>query len=141
MILPMKKSNHYVIFIPGFKGSVLHNQHEQLIWPNILRAQISHAALNYHLPELDLPNRYRYHSTAMIKSVSVIPRMLEYDFYGNFINQFTKQFSNKIQLITFHYDWRDHLHVAISRLNELIKKLTAQEGTTIDIICHSMGGL
>ncbi len=137
----MAKYNHCIIFIPGFKGSTLENENGDLIWPNLLRSQFSHTALNYNLPELGLPNRHHFHSTDIVKSIPIIPHIFNYDVFGHFINQLTIKFSDKIKIITFHYDWRNQLRIAVSDLNKLIIELRSQGFNKIDLLCHSMGGL
>lgn len=135
------KKTHGIIFIPGFKGSLLYNQKGDLVWPNIWQAQFSKVQLHYHLPELGLINNHHYYSTDIVRSAPLIPHIFEFDVYGNFIKQLHKKFTDKVELVTFHYDWRDYLHNSVTKLNELILKLKAQGITKIDIISHSMGGL
>lgn len=137
----MKQTNQCVIFIPGFKGSLLRNQNEKFIWPNFFSAQLSKATLNFNLPELDIFNRYHYHSTDIVKSVALIPYLYQVDIYGSFIKNFNKFFGSSRQLIIFHYDWRDHLSYSVTKLNDLILNLKSQGIDKIDIIAHSMGGL
>lgn len=105
----MIQTNHSIIFIPGFKGSVLCDQNERLIWPHVLRAQFSDATLNCNLPKLELRNQLQYHTTDIVRSVPLIPPFFQYDIYGCFIDNLKDKFSHKTHIVPFHYDWRENL--------------------------------
>lgn len=138
----MKKNNHTIIFIPGFKGSTLVNQEGTLIWPNVIKSQFDHkTSLSNDLPELNIDNPNHYQSREIIDSVTIIPGFYKYTIYGKFINALKKYISLDHELIFFHYDWRQDLMITIAQLKVLIERIIQENSGPIDIICHSMGGL
>lgn len=137
----MKKKNT-IIFIPGFKGSVLVDQDDSRIWPNFWRAQFDHTtSLGNHLPDLNFFNSKRYKSKGVVESVDVIPGVFRLPVYGNFLRLLEKQLPEDTELIRFHYDWRQDLMVTIPRLKSLIDRIKSEKNGEIDIVCHSLGGI
>jgi pimeloyl-ACP methyl ester carboxylesterase len=134
----MYQNNHTIIFIPGFRGSTLVNQRGQLVWPNVIKAQFDHTiSLCDNRPTLDMENPNLYKSTEIIQSVTLVPGLITLDIYGKFIQALRKNVSPDTNLILFHYDWRQDLPITITQLKQVIHKTPG----SIDIVCHSMGGL
>jgi len=135
------KSKRAIIFIPGFKGSQLYDQHDKLIWPNVMRSQFSRRSLQYSIPDLDLYNKNIFYSSDIVRSVNLLPYLWQKDIYGNFLTNLESQIDNQTKLITFGYDWRKNLVEVTLSLNTLVNKLIAAGNKKIDVISHSMGGL
>jgi|GEM_PF-4975470 len=132
---------HAIIFVPGFKGSVLVDEKKRLVWPNVLPAQYQNQSLHKHLPELGFANALICEPTDVITTVKAIPRVWERDFYGDFLQKLEANLSAESRLVSFAYDWRNDLVDIARRLNHFIIDLIAEGIRKIDIICHSMGGL
>ncbi len=135
------KSNT-IIFIPGFKGSTLIDQDKSIIWPNFIKAQINHKiSLSNDIPEFGINNPMHFESGDIVNSVALLPGLLKYRVYEQFITVLQKQISQNTDLILFHYDWRQDLMLTIEKLIILIEQIARDKQSQIDIICHSLGGL
>ncbi|WP_165475097.1 lipase/acyltransferase domain-containing protein [Legionella yabuuchiae] len=137
----MKKQNT-LLFIPGFKGSSLVDQEGQLVWPTFIAAQLDHkTSLRNHVPEIDSVNSRRFKSSGVIEDISIIPGLYKINIYAKFFQAFKRCSPEDTELIPFHYDWRQDLMMVVPRLKSLIERLKKEKRGTIDIVCHSMGGL
>ncbi|MBA2710500.1 MAG: hypothetical protein H0U57_07915 [Tatlockia sp.] len=133
----MKKNNHTIIFIPGFKGSTLLNQDGTLIWPNFIKAQFNRSiSLSNDFPQFNIANPIHYEARSIVESVTILPGLYKYNIYANFIKAFKKNAPPNSELIIFHYDWRLDLMITIAELKTLIEQIAQ-----VDIVSHSMGGL
>ena len=137
----MKKQQNLILFIPGFKGSTLVNENNQLIWPNFMRAQFDkHTSLKQD-PNSPIGQHANYRANDIVHAAPLIPKILSYDIYGSFIKQFEKNLDEHTKLLPFFYDWRDDLEKSVEKLKGRLDKHCRHNEGTIDLICHSMGGL
>ena len=131
--------NNCLLFIPGFKGSILIDKSGNQIWPNFIRSQFNqNTSLRYEDNHNGAPN---YQSQDIIHSVPLIPKLLAYDVYGKFVIELQKQLPATTAFSIFHYDWRQDLQQVATQLKAQIDSHTKQGIGSIDFICHSMGGL
>jgi pimeloyl-ACP methyl ester carboxylesterase len=136
----MKKNT--LIFIPGFKGSVLSDQEGRFIWPNFWRAQFDKStSLSNHLPGIDVRNPLRFKSSDVVQSVSILPSVFKVNIYSQMIKALKQRLPKDTEVILFHYDWRQDLMTTAPRLKALIMRVLRERGGSIDIVGHSMGGL
>jgi pimeloyl-ACP methyl ester carboxylesterase len=135
----VKNSQRPVIFIPGFKGSTLVTENT-LVWPNFLKAQFDNKTqLTVKHPTLLTPNYLELKAADVLQKVSVIPKILYRNIYGKFLQQFAKSVDAK--LVLFPYDWRDDLVTTAKKLESYITEILTNTSESMDLICHSMGGL
>lgn len=136
------KNKGTIILIPGFKGSVLRMTNGLVIWPNLIKAHFGEKlSLALPLPKENPENTIHLKSDDIVRDVKIISDFLKQDVYGYFLSSLRQHVPSNIEIIPFHYDWREELEEPITRLNELIEKLSQNQQGPIDLISHSMGGL
>ena len=125
-----------IIFIPGFKGSVLlRTEDNKHIWLSTKEILFGNSSIKLSL----VNNETTYKEGGILNSVPVIPKIFEINFYKSFLNNLINTLSHKYKIINFSYDWRMDIISTVLRLNELIESLKSEY--SINIIAHSMGGL
>ncbi len=128
--------------MPGFKGSSLQIENGPVIWPNLIRAHFNkRVSLGLHLPVVGLENPLSLVSRGVVESVGIIPPFLKQDVYGPFLQVLRETLPKELDIIHFHYDWRNELEEAVEDLRGLVNTLSQTHHGPIDIISHSMGGL
>ncbi len=138
--LPLVEKTKAIIFIPGFKGSTLLNQKNQIIWLSLYQLVIGSETLTIGNPELALKGPL-LHAGTVLDKVMFIPLLYTKVIYAGFIANFTKDLDSSISFIPFAYDWRQSVDDNAILLGQLIDSLSADGIKNINIIGHSFGGV
>jgi pimeloyl-ACP methyl ester carboxylesterase len=131
-----------IIFVPGFKGTVLDRQDGSgRAWITISEAVFGTSTLAWNHPSLGIPNADELNSNGILKSVPVIPGLFAIDVYGSWIDELRERFSSTARIIEFSYDWRQDPREAVNALGFLVADLQAAGVSSITLVAHSLGGL
>lgn len=123
-----------IVFVPGFKGSVLKTEAEgKTVWLTGPAAFGGNRSLRLEGEPL--------YAQGVLRRVDLIPHVVGIDAYGAWLNALERQFRGKATLVPFAYDWRQDNVASAQALAATIEKLHAQGFKKIWLIAHSMGGL
>ncbi len=131
-----------IIFVPGYKGSILKDQQGQVRWIQLTQA------LNLESSQLALPLSYDSQglqesdhllAADILKSFVVIPFVYEVELYQgdlDFLASLGRPFSY------FYYDWRRDNFESLLKLKEFVEQKLSETGASkVHLVGHSMGGL
>jgi len=124
-----------VIFIPGYKGSLLKNNDSSI--NKIVWLSASHA-LGLSSPDLKLKANDQITEAGILESVS-IPLLFRKDIYIPWIDTLNdeKYFDSHF----FSYDWRKDNSESSLKLSNFIKEIKSKNNLPIVLVGHSNGGL
>ncbi len=132
----------HVIFIPGFYGTRLAQASDgKTVWISASQALFGSktaARIGFEVPEAQ-----ELVPSTVLDRIPVIPGIdaATVDVYGDFIDTLRARLGPHTQVHLFSYDWRDGYFEAVKKLAALVHTLSSQEGRSISLITHSMGGL
>jgi pimeloyl-ACP methyl ester carboxylesterase len=130
-----------LIFVHGFKGSRLATPAGRIDWLT------GATAVGLRTPNLALPARFEQgrqqeddrRPAGPLEKVVVIPRLLEEQVYGPFLNAIR---NSGVPFHPFAYDWRRDNHESSERLTDFVRTVRKQHGGgPVRIVAHSNGGL
>lgn len=130
-----------IIFVPGFKGSLLSYPNKGTDW---LTGTV---ALGLRTPRMSLPLTFEggrqsndgRAATGALETVTIIPTLIEEAVYAPWLATLK---SLGRPWYVFAYDWRRDNTESAARLAEFVKDVRGRHASqTIDIVAHSMGGL
>lgn len=128
-----------IIFIPGFKGSFLANQHGYKRW--VTAEQAIFGTTSLALPNEDIGIRNEELTDAgVIHEVPIVPFLYSQRVYKSILS-FLKKKLPQYSIVEFSYDWRVDFIDTLKRLDQTILDLRASGVKSISIIAHSMGGM
>ncbi len=125
-------SKRVILFIPGYKGSELKSKGET-VWLTAWQA------INFTTSDLRLKDDVILEPVRSIRSITLIPYLVDFDLYGSFLNYFYAK--ENIQFIEFPYDWRKDNFATSQRAISFIEDLKKKNNAPITLIGHSNGGL
>ncbi len=126
-----------LIFVPGYKGSILKNpQTGEIGWLTARQIFFGSRSLS-----LDDPFAAALRPDGILRGVSILGVLFREDIYGDFSHWLHRTAPPDTTIVDFSYDWRKDLRQAAADLARTVEKLRANAVTEIDIIAHSMGGL
>lgn len=131
-----------VIFVPGFKGSVLSQADGSTAWVTGVQALFDGDTLALESAhELGLPHGAPLQPTAVLKSIDLLFGLISYDIYGRWLRYLRGELPAHIELVELAYDWRKGALEGSRALSAQIKSLRARGIKDISVVAHSMGGL
>lgn len=131
-----------LIFIHGFKGSVLVDENGHVEWINAL------TALGIYRPKLALPltwSQYEQEHDELvakepISEVRILPIIPSMMIYGKWLDAVNKY--SDVNLLPFAYDWRRDNGETSLLFEKYIEKTLEESGKSkCSVVAHSMGGL
>lgn len=130
-----------IVLVHGLKGAFLQDPSEDR--PCWLSVSV---ALGFGNCNLALPTHWRANqqhrddnrSTGLFDKLVIIPKLVEIDFYGDFIQAMEKQ-GAKVQ--PFYYDWRRDNLESRAELENFLVTLIQTSGMKPVVVAHSMGGM
>lgn len=131
---PQRGPKTALLFVPGFKGSVLKTQSTgETVWLPGLAAFGGDRSLRMEGEALA--------AGGVLRRIDLIPHVLGVDAYGAWLHTLEKHFEGRAALVPFSYDWRQDNAVSARQLAVKVEALQAQGFEKIWLIAHSMGGL
>jgi pimeloyl-ACP methyl ester carboxylesterase len=127
--------NISVIFVPGYKGSLLKDNdsnNNKIVW-----LSASHA-LGFSSPDLKLGANDQVTEAGILESVD-IPFLYKKDIYSPWMDTLRKQES--FDSYFFSYDWRKDNSESSLKLTNFIKEIKSKNNLPIVLVGHSNGGL
>lgn len=128
-----------LVFIHGIKGSILANSHDAVSWLNLWQG------LGLSSPDLSLPLQWNGETPAAtqakdgLRATEPISTVAFQDVYGTFLG-WAKTSGRRFY--PFAYDWRrDNLETTDTFVQFLEKIRRENDGSKIQVVAHSMGGL
>jgi pimeloyl-ACP methyl ester carboxylesterase len=124
-----------VIFVPGYKGSLLKDNDpniKKIVWLDV------NQALGFSSPDLKLKANDQITEAGILESVST-PFLFKKDIYLPWINTLKDQES--IDSYFFSYDWRKDNSESSLKLSNFIKEVKSKNNLPIVLVGHSNGGL
>ncbi|MBL4583500.1 MAG: hypothetical protein JKX83_02680 [Pseudomonadales bacterium] len=130
-----------IIFIPGFKGSFLRENHNgRLVWPSVWQIYLGNKSLQLPIGA-EQTGCLTLDSTKVLDKISLIPGLVEIKFYQRWLKALQQNFGQTHDIIGLDYDWRqDNIH-AITKLAKLVAQLNKDGRRSITLTAHSMGGI
>ena len=131
-----------VIFIPGFKGSELKNDANDIIWISGANGIFNLHSLALPIPGLGINNGgENLRPGGVLKDVPILFGLFSYDVYQSTLKKIIGILPADVQFVPFGFDWRQDLSGTATLLGAEISKLHREGITDITLIAHSMGGL
>ena len=135
-----KRQGPPVLFVHGFKGSVLENAQGDIDWVT------GWQSLGLQTPDLSLPEVWDgtvqkhdgRHATQPLGTVRVIPWLWERDIYAPWLRGAEDM---GYPFSTFAYDWRRDNAEAVAQLKHAMQQLQRTHNSPVRVVAHSMGGL
>ncbi len=129
-----------IIFIPGYKGSVLKEcDSDKVVWLSLSELLFKRRSLqlNDSLPVNQPDATLCAHS--VLKHIEIVPGLYAINIYRNWLHSLRSQLPPEDKLLVLEYDWRQDNLLAVKKLATLIE----QEAPTgpVSLVAHSMGGL
>ncbi len=129
-----------LLFVHGFKGSVLQNGQGDIDWVT------ARQALGLQTPDLRLPlawdgNTQQHDDRSAVRPldrVRVVPWLWERQIYAPWLKQAGRM---GYPFETFTYDWRRDNTEAVAQLKRQMQQLQQKYGSSVRVVAHSMGGL
>lgn len=142
---------HYIVFIPGIKGSSITVANDRLIWPpRCLNYLYSFIFSRFDRTLIDVETINRLKNCDAPATFHVIDRidfcggLISFDVHGKFLKTLRqmaeKETTATVKIVTFAYDWRKSMTDAAEKLAYYLENLCVS-GDTFSLIGHSMGGL
>ena len=137
--LPLSVQRTPVVIIPGIMGTELYNESD-LVWPDLAQALWD---VNDQFLTENLSMDSEGNSINSISTGDIIRKISTIDTFQSLVELLdTLGYEEGNNLFVIPYDWRFDLLATKSWLNQKIKAIKLQTGSSkVDIIAHSMGGL
>jgi len=141
------KLNTAIIFVPGFKGSILQEKKTQdVVWLKRRYALFGIPSnqkniLDFFAPDFGLSPTQELQAGAILGTLSLFWGLYDYDIYGSWMNYLKKRFKNHANIYPLAYDWRQDNVKSVILLADLVTHLRGKGYDEIWLISHSMGGL
>lgn len=126
-----------VLFVPGYKGSVLTRAGGRVVWVSAATAVFSRASLVLDTGELGFSQYRPLEVGGVLDRVPVVPWLYSVSIYDAWIERLT----GRALVVPFAYDWRGDNVEAIAKLDATIRELRGEGAKTITIVAHSMGAM
>jgi pimeloyl-ACP methyl ester carboxylesterase len=126
------RKNSAIIFIPGYKGSLL-KRDNKVVWANWL------SLFTFNKLNLDYSKYPILHPESVLERVSFTRKI-----YKNVYYSFIKNLGNELpryKLCHFAYDWRLSINKNVEKLANYINDLRSKGIQEFNFIGHSLGGL
>ncbi len=142
-LIPITESrsmSQTVIFIPGYKGSVLKEcDSKKVVWLSLSELLFKRRSLqlNDALPIQHSGATLCAHG--VLEQIQIIPGLYAVNIYHTWLQSLRRHLPAGDKLLVFHYDWRQDNFLAIKQLADMIEQ-EASSGP-VSLIAHSMGGL
>ena len=133
-------SKPVVIFIPGYKGSLLENSKGDNIWLSASEIFFGSNSLAVPNPAVSTHNLEELNSGGVFKDISLLWGLISYDIYGDSLENLKKLFPG-YRIRQFAYDWRKDLFKTVQSLDRVVKEEKEKSGKPLILAAHSMGGL
>ena len=124
-----------VIFVPGYKGSLLKDNDpniNKIVWLSASQA------LGFSSPDLKLGANDQITEAGILESIN-IPFLFKKDIYKQWIDTLNNQES--FDSYFFSYDWRKDNSESSLKLTNFIKEIKSKNNLPIILVGHSNGGL
>lgn len=130
-----------LVFVPGFYGSTLRKVGGgRRLFYTVRESLFGNNALSLYQEELGTPEGPALEVDDIFQGVTVVPWIYDVPVYAPFLRRLHDAHP-EFQIVTMPYDWRDDLSLAVSKLDELTKRLKEAGAPSVSIFAHSMGGL
>jgi len=130
-ILVSDTNKPLVVFVPGYRGSVLKDKNGEQVWFTGMQA------IALSTPDLHYIRGHLYEPVESIRRITLIPKIISVDLYGPFLERFVEE--KDFQLVDFAYDWRVDNSETANSIIEFLKK--EKKNRPVYLIGHSNGGL
>lgn len=129
-----------IVFVPGFKGSLLRRDNGTRPWVTVSEILFGSSTLALPLEAAGIKNDPLY-ADGLLESVTVVPWLYSFDVYGEFVEQLRARIADEFDVVLFDYDWRLDIRETTKKLGALIEQRKATKSPVVGLIGHSMGGL
>lgn len=139
---PQAMATGAVIFVPGFKGSLLSRADGSTAWVTGMQALFDGDTLALETADqLGLPVGEPLQPTAVMASIDLFFGVFSYDIYGRWLSYLRASLPPEVELVELAYDWRRGAVEGSRVLSTTVDGLRARGITDISIVAHSMGGI
>ncbi|MCC6954535.1 MAG: alpha/beta fold hydrolase [Deltaproteobacteria bacterium] len=129
-----------VIFVPGYKGSVLVEEHGHIAWVTVWDALFNGRTLRLPNPDAGLRGT-PLRASSVLHNVTALFGAYSVDIYGSLLSQLTEAISPNVEVSSLPYDWRQSNIVTVGLLAERVAQKRRAGAKRIVLVGHSMGGL
>ncbi len=138
----LERAQKAVIFVPGFKGSVLSRPDGSVAWLTGWQTLMDGDALAVaNAGALGLSGGPELKATGVMRNVGLLFGLVGYDVYGTWLGYLQSQLPPEYAVVEVAYDWRLGVLEGVRALSSTVGELRARGIQDISIVGHSMGGL
>ena len=129
-----------VIFVPGFKGSILSSGGKP-VWMTLGQALFPGDSLAIDRPDLGVPNPLRLTETGVLGQINVIPGLFKIEICGPTLRAIRGAIPHDWDMRAWSFDWRRDADELVNDLDAFVAGIVASGVDDVRVVAHSMGGM